>query len=186
MKNKYLENVLFGRKEIQSAIKDVAKWANKEFRGNRSPIVVVGILDGCVPFFGQLLTQLKFPLVTDYVRYESFAGEEERTHEPQLKMNIQEETRKFMKNKSVLVLDDVISSSATAKLLYDSFMEYGAKEVKFGFLFEQENQKVTDGLVYYAGLKVPNLFLVGYGLDYKGKYRNLDCVGTLKEKYIKK
>ncbi|MBR4486563.1 hypothetical protein IKS57_04365 [bacterium] len=187
MKNKYLETVIFAKKDIQNAIKETAKTLNKELKGNRSPIVVIGVLDGCSAFFGQLLTQLKFSLVTDFVKVESFNGEEERSHEPELKLNIQEETRKFIKNKEVLIIDDVISSGATSKMLYDKIMSYGAKEVRFAFLLDQENSnRIKMDFAYTAALKAPSSFLVGYGLDYKGKYRNLDCIGNLKEKYLKK
>ena len=187
MKNKYLETVIFAKKDIQNAIKETAKTLNKELKGNRSPIVVIGVLDGCSAFCGQLLTQLKFSLIIDFVKVESFNGEEERSHEPELKLNVQEETRKFIKNKEVLVIDDVISSGATSKMLYDKIMSYGAKEVRFAFLLDQENNnRIKLDFEYTAALKVPNSFLVGYGLDYKGKYRNLDCIGNLKEKYLKK
>ena len=174
MKNKYLETVLFAKKDIQNAIKETAKILNKELKGNRSPIVVIGVLNGCSAFFGQLLTQLKFPLITDFVRYESFSGNEERIQEPELTLKLQDETKKFIKNKEVLVIDDVI-------------MSYGAKEVRFAFLLDQENKnRINIDFEYTAALKAPSTFLVGYGLDYKSKFRNLDCIGNLKEKYLKK
>ena len=187
MKNKYLETVLFAKKDIQNAIKETAKTLNKELKGNRSPIVVVGVLNGCSAFFGQLLTQLKFPLITDFVRYESFSGNEERIQEPELTLKLQDETKKFIKNKEVLVIDDVISSGATSKMIYDEIMSYGAKEVRFAFLLDQENKnRINIDFEYTAALKAPSSFLVGYGLDYKAKFRNLDCIGNLKEKYLKK
>lgn len=187
MKNKYLEEVIYGRKEIQSSIKDAAKWANKEFKGTRTPVVVIGILNGSVPFFGQLLTQLKFPLIVDFVKLESFNGEE-RVKEPEFKLEIRDDIKKIIKNKPVLIVDDVLSTGKTAKMVYDELQPLNPKEIKFAFLFNQNNKDRIEKELkfkYYTCLNVENKFLVGYGLDYKGRYRNLDCVGTLKQKYIK-
>lgn len=187
MKNKYLEEVIVDKKQIAHGIKETAKWANKELKGNRTPIILIGVLDGCSPFYGQLLTQLKIPLITDFIRVQSFSGSTGRVSEPQLEIDLKDETKKIIKNKIVLVVDDVLSTGKTAKFIYNNLVSLGAKEVKFVFLFNQDSKDRNNDLefTYYTSINVPNKFLVGYGLDYKGKYRNLDCIGTLKEKYLK-
>lgn len=186
MKSKYLNEEVFSRKQIENSIKEVAKWANKEFKGNRNPVIVIGVLDGSVPFFGQLLTKLKFNLITDFIRLSSFDGKEEREHDPVLTTDLQEKTKSMIKNKVVFVVDDVISTGKTAVAIYKQLMDLGAKEVKFAFLLDQKNEKISNiSFTYHAALEVENKFLVGYGLDYQGKYRNLDQIGILKDKYKK-
>lgn len=188
MKNKYLDEVLFTRKEIQNSIKDISKWVNKELKGSRTPVVVLGVLNGSVPFLGQLLTQLKFPLVIDFIRLSSFEGNVERQKkEPVLSLDLSLEMKKYIKGKHVLVVDDILSTGNTSKQIYKLISSLGPKEIKFAFLFNQDSKEDKNSFEfsYKTGIDVPNKFLVGYGLDYKGKYRNLDCVGTLKEKFLK-
>lgn len=188
MKNKYLQDVIYTNSDIKNAIKEGAKWANAEFKGTRSPVIIVGILDGCIALYGQILTQLKFSLITDFMRFASFEGQEERAHSPQLNLDLSENTKKLIKNKSVLVIDDIISTGLTTKLVYDEIMKYEPKEIKFLFLFNQKNTRLDyiKNYTIHTCLDVENVFLVGYGLDYQNKYRNLNCVGVLKEKYYKK
>ena len=159
-------SVLYSEVEIKNAIHDIAHQANQTIVANE--LYVLCVMNGALIFAGQLLPQLKKNIQYHYIhatRYEnSLTGDLIRwlVKPP-----------KDIKGKAVLILDDILDEGVTLKEIVSMCREMNAKEIYTAVLFDKEIRKEKSYSPNFIGLKVPNHFVFGYGLDCKGLGRNL-------------
>lgn len=164
---------IYNEHDVTQAISTVAMALNATFN-NEQP-VVLSVMNGAVFFVGQLLPRLNFPLELDYVhasRYQS--GIEGRDIEwivtPQTDL----------KNRCVLVLDDILDEGITLKAIVEKCYSLGAKQVKTAVLVEKKLEKEKSISADYVGFSVPNRYVFGCGMDVYGWWRNLPEIYALK------
>jgi hypoxanthine phosphoribosyltransferase len=133
---------------------------------NKNPLVVCIMQGGVVPF-GKLLPKLQFPLQIDYVHVSRYR---EKLHGGKLDWIVGPKVP--ARNRNVLLVDDILDEGTTLSAIEDSFLREGAKEVYKAVLIVKKRLRAQEIKIDFAGLEVPNRYVFGYGMDYKGYLRN--------------
>ena len=164
--------VLFSENDIQNAIKKLGDKINNDYKGE--DLFLVCVLKGAVMFMVDLAKHLKMPVDMEFIRLSSYGSGFTSTG----KVNAVDISLPDLNGKNVLIIEDIIDTGHTARFLMD-FMKHNfkAKSVKFCSLLDKRIKREVDIDPDYYGLDVDDKFLVGYGLDYDGFYRNLPYIG---------
>ncbi|REJ26325.1 hypoxanthine phosphoribosyltransferase [Caldibacillus debilis] len=172
--NQDIEKILITEEEIQSKIKELAKILTEEYRG-KFPLAV-GVLKGAMPFMADLLKRVDTYLEMDFMDVSSYGGKTVSSGE----VKILKDLDTSVEGRDILIIEDIIDSGLTLSYLVDLFKYRKAKSIKIVTLLDKPSGRKTNIEADYVGFVIPNEFVVGYGLDYKEKYRNLPYVGVLK------
>lgn len=175
MLDKDIERVLVSKEEIQAAVDRLGKELTRDYQGKE--VVVVGILKGAAIFMADIIRSMDVYLDIDFMDVSSYGDAFESSGEVKIIKDL--DTR--LEGRHVLVVEDIIDTGRTLSYLVDLFKYRKAASVKVCTLLDKPERRVVKDLVPdYVGLEVPNEFVVGYGLDYLQKYRNLPYIGVLK------
>ena len=175
MLDKDIERVLVSKEEIQEAVDRLGKELTRDYQGKQ--VVVVGILKGAAIFMADIIRSMDVYLDIDFMDVSSYGDAFESSGEVKIIKDL--DTR--LESRHVLVVEDIIDTGRTLSYLVDLFKYRKAASVKVCTLLDKPERRVVKDLVPdYVGLEVPNEFVVGYGLDYLQKYRNLPYIGVLK------
>lgn len=168
--------VLFTEEEIQKRIKELAEEMNK-FYGNEE-VTAVCVLKGAVMFATDLVKYLDMPLKMEFIRLSSYGTGTVTSG----KVNAVDISLPDLNGKNVLIIEDIVDTGLTAKFLMD-FMHcnFKTKSTKFCSLLDKKITRQTDIEPDYYGFEVDDKFVVGYGLDYEGYYRNLRYIGYVEK-----
>lgn len=158
---------LFSPKEIEAALARMATEIHRDLQ-DKNPIVLCVMVGGLVPL-GNLLPRLEFPLELDYVHATRYRGE---TRGGELLWKVRASAN--LKDRTVLVVDDILDGGVTLAAILEDCRAQGAKEVLSAVLVDKEHKRVPSGLqkADYVGLKVDDHFIFGYGMDYDEYLRN--------------
>ena len=171
--HKDIEKVLIAEEVILHRIDEMAESILKEWPDE--PIVIVGLLKGALVFMADLFRKMPVRLSIECVNVASYHGGTESAGEVQfLDQKLPE-----VKGKHVLLVDDILDTGRTLKAVSEVLLEQGAEDVKTCVLLAKDKQRAVDQSADFIGFTIGDEFVVGYGLDYKGKYRNLPYVGVL-------
>ena len=170
-----IERVLVPEADIHARIKEVGAQIAADYRG-KCPILV-GVLKGVVPFFAEMAAAIDIPVQEDFMCVTSFEGGTESTG----KLTFRKDIDHDIEGRDVLILEDIIDSGSTLKMIVELFRARKPASVKICTLLDKPERRVVDLMADYSGTEVPDEFVVGYGLDYDEKYRNLPYIGVLKE-----
>ncbi|MDD5644657.1 MAG: hypoxanthine phosphoribosyltransferase [bacterium] len=177
MKND-IEKVLFSSSEIAAKIRTLVRNVLKDFR-NEKTLVMVALLKGSVFFLADLIRQINRPVEFDFIGTSSYEGSTvSKTY-----VEIYKDLTFEVKGKSVILVDDILDTGKTAKIVKKHLLDKGAKEVKLCVLLDKPARREVDIKADYAGFEIDDVFVVGYGLDFKDKYRNLPYIAVLKKKH---
>lgn len=172
--NNDIEKVLYSAEDIQKAIAKLADQLSEEYK-DKDPLILC-VLTGAVLFTVDLIEKMDIMAQMDFIDVSTYFGGTETTGNLKLIHDMTSD----VKGRNVLITEDIVDSGRTLQYLVNLLKERGAKSVKTVSLLNKPEGREFDVNVEYYGYKVPNEFLVGYGLDYKGYYRNLPYVGILK------
>jgi len=161
--------LLISEEEIRKKVKELAEQINRDYK-DKKPILI-GVLKGAFIFMADLIRELKIPVKVEFVRLKSYAGTE-TTGKVEVKLDIEEN----VKGKDVIVVEDIIDSGITIDFLTKKLIEKGVKSVAICALLDKPERRVVNVRVDYVGFKIPNKFVVGYGLDFNEKYRELPAI----------
>lgn len=175
-----IERVLISREEISKRIKELGIQITNDLKDE--DVIVVGVLKGCVLFFSDLIRELDIKLDLDFMVCSSYEDSTSSLGNVKIIKDINVDVR----DKVILVVEDIIDSGRTIYNLKELFKVRKCKDFKICTLLDKKERRVIDVKADYIGFDVPNEFVVGYGLDYAGKYRNLPEIGVLKEEIYKK
>ncbi|MCL6556840.1 MAG: hypoxanthine-guanine phosphoribosyltransferase [Burkholderiales bacterium] len=165
---------LYSREEVSAAIERVAREITEKL-GGRYPLVL-SVMGGAVVFSGQLLPLLPFPLDFDYVHASRYG---KATQGSELVWKVL--PGESVKGRVVLVLDDILDEGRTLAAIRDKLMEMGAAEVYCAVLTEKETGRDKPLHADFVGLRLPNRFVFGCGMDAHGAWRNLPEIYAMKE-----
>lgn len=170
----YLQHaeLIHSKPAVVRAIAAIAKQLNQDY-ASEVPVVLC-VMGGGVVFAGQLLPLLTFPLEFDYVQATRYHG---TSANKQLTWLIK--PKESIKNKNVLIVDDILDEGVTLKAIVDECLARGAKAVKTAVLVEKALNKVKPIHADYVGLAVPNRYVFGCGMDIYGWWRNLPAIYAL-------
>ena len=165
--------IIYDEVAVSQAISLIAQQLN-QYYAEEMPIVL-SVMNGAAYFSGQLLPQLKFPLELDYVQATRYSG---HLQGKDLKWIV--EPKETIKNRSVLVFDDILDEGFTLQAIVEQCQLLGAKEVKSAVLVEKNLNVSKPIQADYVGLLVPNRYVFGCGMDIYGWWRNLPAIYALK------
>lgn len=165
--------VVFSAGKIEKRIEELARQINRDYRG--TTLYVIGILENSVMFAADLVRHLKVPTVCRYVRAETHDG---RAGEVPVR-EISYTPRVDPAGKDILLVDAVLQSGITLDHLYRTLLAQNARSVKTATLVEKVDERKVDVATDYVGFKHQGKFLVGYGLGYQDRYRNLPYMAIL-------
>lgn len=166
--------ILFTEEEIQTKIKNLSEKLNEFY--NNEEVYVICVLKGAVMFAVDLVKHLNMPVQMEFIRLSSYGSGVATSG----KVNAVDISLPDLNGKNVLIIEDIIDTGLTAKFLMD-FMHcnFKTKSTKFCSLLDKKVSRKTDIEPDYYGFDVDDKFLVGYGLDYEGHYRNLQYIGYI-------
>ena len=181
--NRIIDHKLFSEDDIQEMCKRLGKQLTEDYAGKKP--LVIGALKGAVYFLTDLTREMDVEEQLDFIDVSSYGDGFESTG----KVEIVSDVATDVKDRDVLIVEDIVDSGLTLKFMKDLFKERGAKSVKCCVMLNKEARRTTDVEIEYYGSKVGDEFVVGYGMDFLNMYRNIPYVGVLKpeiiEKYIK-
>jgi len=172
------ERVLLSEKDIAGICKDLGEQLNKDYAGKVPTILAV--LKGVTPFLTDLSKQFKFYCDYEYVASSSYHGGVVTSNWVEIYLW----PRLTLRNKDVLIIEDIVDSGLTIQKIKQKALSEGAKSVKVVTLLDKPEGRKTKFIPDYIGKTIPKLFVVGYGMDFDEKYRNIPYVGVLKPSMI--
>lgn len=170
-----IERVLITEGEIEKRCQELAQEIEADYIAEGKMPIVVGLLKGSVPFMAELIKYFTQPIEIDFMSVSSYAGAESIGD-----VKIDKDMDLSSRSKHVLIVEDIVDTGRTLKEVKKLFYNKGASDVKVVALLDKPERRVVDITADYTGFTVPNEFVVGYGLDYNQKYRNLPYIGVLK------
>lgn len=170
-----VKEVLLTEEEIESRVKELGKEITKDYEGK--DLLVVGILKGAVIFMSELCKNIDLPIMIDFMAVSSYGNSSISTGE----VKINKDLDFSVEGKDVLIVEDIIDTGFTLSYLTDNLKKRGANSVRIVTLLDKPDRRNIEIKVDYLGFSIPDEFVVGYGLDYSERYRNLPYVAALKE-----
>ena len=175
-----IEKILVSEEELDKKTTELAEAISKDFAGKE--LILIGILKGGVVFASDLIKKINIPMEIEFMAVSSYGKESETSGVVTLKKDV--DTPLIGKN--VIVVEDIVDSGFTMKYLKKVFLDRKAESVKICTLLSKPSRRKVEIDLDYVGFEVPDEFVVGYGLDYDEKYRNLPFVGVLKREVYSK
>src|SRR5215210_3538150 len=173
-----VSETLIGEQELQARVADLGEEISGDYAGQ--DLLLVGVLKGAVFFMSDLMRHLSVPCEIDFMAISSYAGATESSGVVRilkdLDMNIE--------GRHVLVVEDIIDSGLTLSYLMRNLESREPASLEICALLTKPERREIDVPVRYVGFEIPNRFVVGYGLDFEEKYRNLPYVGVLDEELL--
>ncbi len=170
---KDLTRVLISRTEIDEAVKKLGQQLTQDYQGK--DLVCICILKGAVMFFTDLLRHIDLPLAIDFMAISSYGSSTKTSGVVRILKDLDHDVL----GKDVLVVEDIVDSGLTLSYIKQTLDQRGAKSVRLATFLDKPVRRRTQLEVDYSCFDIPNEFVVGYGLDYAEKYRNLPEVGVL-------
>lgn len=170
-----VEKVLVSQEEIIDKCKELGKQITEDYKANNEVPYVVGLLKGSVPFLAEIIKHIDLDIQIDFMDVSSYQGTKSVGD-----IRIDKDLDCSVTGLSILLVEDIVDTGRTLKEVKRTLMNKGAKDVKVVSLLDKPDRRVVDIEAEYTGFKIPNEFVVGYGLDYDQKYRNLPYIGILK------
>lgn len=170
-----IKEVLITREQIGEKTLELGRLISKDYAGR--DLVLIGILKGSVLFMADLLKEISIPCSMDFMAVSSYGNSTSSSGI----VRILKDLDFVIEGKDVVIVEDIIDSGITLKYLIEYLKDKRPESIEVTCLLTKPERRKADIDVKYLGFEVPDLFLVGYGLDYAEKYRNLPYIGILKE-----
>ncbi len=176
---KEVESVLITEAQIARRVRQMAREVGRDFRGRE--MVVVSLLSGTVMFLADLIRHLSLPLRLDFIGVSSYGAGTESGN-----LVFTKELRLGVRGRDVLLVDDILDTGRTLTRVLAKVRALKPRRVKTCVLLDKKDRRVEKVEADYVGFDIPNVFVVGYGLDFAEKYRNLPFVGVLRSEIYQK
>ena len=166
--------VLFSQAEIQERIKELGAEITRDYAG-RNPLLV-GVLKGACFFLSDLLRSIDTRLSIEFMAISSYGSSTRTSGE----VRIMKDLDVPIEGRDILVVEDIVDTGLTLTYLLDNLKARGAASVKLAALLDKHERREKAVQIDYLGFQIPDAFVVGYGLDYAERYRNLPFIAVLK------
>lgn len=171
--HKDVKEILYTQEEIIEKCKELAKQITNDY--NDKEVILVGLLKGSVPFLAELSKYIELDVTFDYMDVSSYEGVESRT------ITIKKDLDQDVKGKDILLVEDILDTGKTLTTVKAMLEERGANSVEIVTMLDKKEGRTYPIEAKYVGFEIPNAFVIGFGLDFNEKYRQLPYVGILKE-----
>ena len=166
--------ILIDEKNLSKRIKELAKQIEKDYNGK--DIVLIGILKGSIMFMTELAKNIKSNTYLDFMEITSYEGTESTGN-----IKINKDVRNSIKGKDVIIVEDIVDTGRTLEFLLKYLNEKEPNSIKVVAMLSKPSRRIIDINADYVGFEIEDKLVIGYGLDYNEKYRNLleSIIGTL-------
>jgi hypoxanthine phosphoribosyltransferase len=173
MAAKLKTKTLINSTKIKKRVKELARQITKDYKGKK--LVLIGILKGAVVFMADLMKELSIPLEIDFIQVSSYGTSKTSSGVIKIKKDIDLP----IVGKHVLIIEDIIDYGYTVNYLLNFLKAKKAKSVRVCALLNKPSRREVDVPIAYSGFEIPNKFIVGYGLDFAEKQRNLPDIQSV-------
>ena len=175
-----IESVLLSEEDIKAIVKDLGKKITEDYKGKN--LFLITVLKGAVVFLADLMRAIECPCEIEFMVVSSYGSGVKTSGNVKIVKDIDTP----LEDKDVLIVEDILDSGLTLSFLMDLLKNRHPKSIEICTLLDKPSRRAADIHAKYQGREVPDEFVVGYGLDYDEKYRNLPFIGILKpEVYTK-
>jgi hypoxanthine phosphoribosyltransferase len=175
----FVEEILLSNKEIVEVCERLGEQITADYR-DKKPILV-GLLKGSIPFLAELMKHIKCDLEVDFMQASSYVGVKSSGAVMVLKDMITP-----VVGRHLLIVEDIVDTGLTLQEVMNLLSDRGAASIEVVTLLDKPEGRKVEVDLKYVGRRIPNKFVIGFGLDYNELYRNLDYIGVLKESVYKK
>jgi hypoxanthine phosphoribosyltransferase len=174
-----IQRILYSEEQIKGRVRELAAEISRDYKGGE--LLTVGILKGAVVFYSDLVREMDLPVTLDFMVLSSYGASSVSTGVVRIQYDLEQD----ISGKDVLIVEDIVDSGLTLHYLTKTLASRNPRSLRVACLFDKPSRRKTDFKPNYVGFEVPDVFIVGYGLDYAEKYRNLKYIGELKEEIYK-
>ena len=160
--------------QLRDKVVELAETISRDYAGRE--VLAIGILKGAFVFFADIIRALKITVTVDFIVASSYI-KTSSTGETK----IYYDARENIAGRDVLLIDDIIDTGISLNHIREKILSMGPASLKVCVLLDKKERRIVDVPVDYIGFQIPNNFVVGYGLDYENKYRNLPYIDTFKK-----
>ncbi|MBO4496264.1 MAG: hypoxanthine phosphoribosyltransferase [Clostridiales bacterium] len=168
-----VSEVLISRETINEFVCRLGEQISKDYNGEE--IVVIGVLKGACVFLSDLIRKITCPVILDFMQVSSYFNGTVSTGN----VHIRKDVDLDLEGKNILIVEDIIDSGITMQSLMRELSARNPKSIKVCAAFDKPSRRKVEFQADYIGMEIPDAFVIGYGLDYAGKYRNLPDVCVL-------
>lgn len=172
-----IESILVTPEQIDEITTRIAAQINEDYKGSDKNLVLICILKGSLMFTCELMKKITLPLEIEFMKVSSYGSGTASTGIINIHLDLK---REDLSNSDFILVEDIVDSGRTLDHLVKYLLEKGAASVKTCTMLDKPSRRVLDLVPDYCGAEIPDKFVVGFGLDYAEKYRNLPYVGVLK------
>ncbi|MET3193930.1 hypoxanthine phosphoribosyltransferase [Bacillus sp. OAE603] len=170
-----IKDTLISESDLKQRVKQIAEEIERDF--NNESIVMIVVLKGSFVFAADLIREMDSDINVDFISVSSYSDQTESTG----KVKLLKDLDSNITNKNVVVIEDIIDSGLTLHFLKDHLQLHKPRNIKICTLLDKPERRKIDLPVDYVGFVIPDEFIVGYGIDYAQKYRNLPYIATVEE-----
>jgi hypoxanthine phosphoribosyltransferase len=170
-----VKEVLFSERQISDKVKVLGKKISEDYTDES--LLMIGILKGANVFMSDLMREVNIPVEIDFIAASSYGSSTESSGV----VKILKDLDASIEDKHVLIVEDIIDTGLTLNYLLNNLKTRAAKSIEVCTLLDKPERRKVEIDVKYKGFDIPDEFIVGYGIDYGEKYRNLPYIATLKE-----
>jgi hypoxanthine phosphoribosyltransferase len=171
--NERLGRVLYTAEQLQERVRAMGEQITHDYAGT-SPLIV-GVLKGSVIFLSDLIRHIELPLQIDFMSTSSYGNSTKSSGVVRIMQDIQS----TLKDRHVIIVEDIVDTGLTLNYLLQVLSLREPASLKICSLLDKPSRRLAEVPVEYLGFSIPDLFVIGYGLDYANRYRNLPYIGTL-------
>lgn len=169
-----IEKVLINEEELKEKTRELGRRISEDYEGK--DLIIISVLKGGFIFAADLMRAIKIPVAVDFMAVSSYGASTKTSGVVQIRKDLDRD----IKGMDVLVVEDILDSGLTLNYITKVLQNRGAQSVKICTILDKPARRKAPILADYIGFEIPDEFVVGYGLDYMEKYRNLPFVGVLK------
>ena len=172
--DKDVERVLFSEEELKQRVTKIAAEIDRDYAGKQP--LLVSVLRGSFIFMADLVRQIHLPCTVDFMAVSSYGAGTSSSGQVKIVKDLSES----IEGRDVIVIEDILDSGNTLSHLLQLLQQRNPASVRLCTLLDKPSRRVKEVELNYCGFSIPDYFVVGYGLDYAEKYRNLPYIGVLK------
>ncbi|MBI4847234.1 MAG: hypoxanthine phosphoribosyltransferase [Nitrospirae bacterium] len=161
--------------QIQDRVKELAREISTDYKGKE--IISIGVLKGAFMFFSDIVKLIQVPTDIDFLNVSSYSKTESTG-----KIKIHTDIREDIRGRHVLLIEDIIDTGITINYLKKKLLAKKPASLRICCLLDKKERRTADVEIDYTGFEIPDKYLVGYGLDYENKFRNLPYIAILKKR----
>lgn len=169
-----IKRVLYTEDQLKQRVSELAAEIKRDFEGE--DLLMVGVLRGAVMFYADLARELDMPLHMNFMALSSYGASSHSSGVVRIQYDMEED----ITDRNVIIIEDIVDSGLTLQYLTKTLLSRNPAVLKTCCLFDKPSRRRVDFEADYVGFEVPDVFIVGYGLDYAERYRNLKYIGELK------